>query len=432
MVMRKFVIINSEVINMTDVKLGPLIKLYRKKLQLTQDELSIGICTTSYLSRIENDLVIPETQVLKLLLKRLGQEEQQLLTQYNEKIQTFEKIYSKLLDDQPLSNDDITIVKEEQNLLLATFQQLIYARYLMKENRLEEAALIIEPIIQTFKMEHNRLTELFISISTYYYLIVGDYSRILDLEQSLHLNQYFLSKHDYEQAIYYYHLSFAAHRDYQFSLALNYIEEASRRFTHKYRPLFELKLYSMYGVIYNALYRFDDSLKEYDAAIELLHLVPSIATNDQWASLLNNRAYCYECMTKYDLAIKYYEQSIHYKEDLHVIINYMRVLVLANRLEEVKELQKNYPISMFTITHHQNQWSLIYALANVEEISLETFQKMEEQAFKSIIKEKHIELIIRYSKAVAEVYSALHNYKKALLIYKKAFETSQELLSYGK
>lgn len=59
-----------------DVKLGPLIKLFRKQQKLRQDDLSIGICTTSYLSRIENDLVEPDIQILKLLLTRLGQDNQ--------------------------------------------------------------------------------------------------------------------------------------------------------------------------------------------------------------------------------------------------------------------------------------------------------------------------------------------------------------------
>lgn len=411
-----------------DVKLGPLIKLVRKQQKLTQDELSIGICATSYLSRIENDIVVPDAQLVKLLLNRLGQDDQLLLNQYKEKRKALEEIYSKLLDDLSLTKDEIKLLIEESNLLLASFQQLVYVRYLLKENKVKEATLLIQPIIETIKFEKNRLTEVFISVSTYYHLLVDKYKKILELETTYYLSNYFINDHTYEKAIYSYHLSFATHRNYRFSLALTYITQASHLFTHNYRPLFQLKLYSMYGVIYNALNRYHDSLREYKAAIELLQSVPSIATNDQWASILNNQAYCYECMSKDHLAISNYKKSIGYKEDLHTIINYMRVLALTNKLEEVKALLEDYPVTRFTISHHLAQWSLIYAIANINNLPIEEFQKIGEKGYQSILKENHIELIIRYSPKLASIYSDHQMYKKAMLIYKYAFKTSQELL----
>lgn len=35
---------------------GVLIRMYRKQQGMKQDDLAVGICTTSYLSRIENNL----------------------------------------------------------------------------------------------------------------------------------------------------------------------------------------------------------------------------------------------------------------------------------------------------------------------------------------------------------------------------------------
>ena len=61
---------------------GRLIKYHRQQQGLKQDDVAVGICTPSYLSRIENGLVIAEPSVYELLLARLGidliQEQEQL------------------------------------------------------------------------------------------------------------------------------------------------------------------------------------------------------------------------------------------------------------------------------------------------------------------------------------------------------------------
>ena len=51
---------------------GQLIKYHRQQQGLKQDDVAVGICTPSYLSRIENGLVIAEPSVYELLLARLG------------------------------------------------------------------------------------------------------------------------------------------------------------------------------------------------------------------------------------------------------------------------------------------------------------------------------------------------------------------------
>ncbi|WP_138417109.1 helix-turn-helix domain-containing protein [Aquibacillus sediminis] len=54
------------------MKKGDFIKLHRKNANMTQDQLSLGICSVSYLSKIENNDVIPSEQIRSLLFSRLG------------------------------------------------------------------------------------------------------------------------------------------------------------------------------------------------------------------------------------------------------------------------------------------------------------------------------------------------------------------------
>ncbi len=78
---------------------GRMIKVCRQRKGLKQDDVAVGICTSSYLSRIENSVVIADATVYELLLERLGidmiREEEQLTA----KRTLLETIYEKLLSN---------------------------------------------------------------------------------------------------------------------------------------------------------------------------------------------------------------------------------------------------------------------------------------------------------------------------------------------
>ena len=52
------------------MNLGQLIKLERQRQNIKQEALALGICVPSYLSRIENGLVIPSEDIKHLILIR--------------------------------------------------------------------------------------------------------------------------------------------------------------------------------------------------------------------------------------------------------------------------------------------------------------------------------------------------------------------------
>ena len=54
------------------MNLGQLIKLERQRQNIKQEALATGICVPSYLSRIENGLVIPSEDVKHHILMRLN------------------------------------------------------------------------------------------------------------------------------------------------------------------------------------------------------------------------------------------------------------------------------------------------------------------------------------------------------------------------
>jgi transcriptional regulator with XRE-family HTH domain len=54
------------------INIGQIIKVNRKRLKLSQEELCFGICSPSNLSKIENGVRVPERIIFKALMERMG------------------------------------------------------------------------------------------------------------------------------------------------------------------------------------------------------------------------------------------------------------------------------------------------------------------------------------------------------------------------
>ncbi len=55
-----------------DFALCALVKMYRKKFDLSQSDIAKDICVPSYVSKIENGEIEPNIQIVELLLKKVG------------------------------------------------------------------------------------------------------------------------------------------------------------------------------------------------------------------------------------------------------------------------------------------------------------------------------------------------------------------------
>lgn len=57
--------------NIEEVSFGKILKYYRTKLSLTQEELAEGICSRKYISRLEKDIQIPTLDIVNKLSNKL-------------------------------------------------------------------------------------------------------------------------------------------------------------------------------------------------------------------------------------------------------------------------------------------------------------------------------------------------------------------------
>ncbi|PGN24277.1 response regulator transcription factor [Bacillus thuringiensis] len=82
--------------NIKNEDIGKIIYEERIKSGIRQDELCHNICSTAYLSKIENKKIIPTSHITNLLYKRLDEIKNNNYCVLNEEIQ-IEKLYDKLL-----------------------------------------------------------------------------------------------------------------------------------------------------------------------------------------------------------------------------------------------------------------------------------------------------------------------------------------------
>ena len=58
---------------MKEQSMGQMVRRIRVEQGMTQEVLADGICTTSYLSRVEHGSQIPSREIYQLLMERLGE-----------------------------------------------------------------------------------------------------------------------------------------------------------------------------------------------------------------------------------------------------------------------------------------------------------------------------------------------------------------------
>lgn len=173
------------------MNLGQLIKLERQRQNIKQEALAIGICVPSYLSRIENGLVIPSEDIKHHILMRLNISLDSLNGNRNEK----KIVQFKIRFKQILNSRDKKLAKE-----------------LLSE---------IHLYIEEHPLDEERLTLLLLEARLMVML-----PEVLDMKNNIHILKAFKKEMTIEQLFYLYTIQgITAYQDNQFSQASQIFKE---------------------------------------------------------------------------------------------------------------------------------------------------------------------------------------------------------------
>jgi len=158
-------------------EIGSFIKKKRKELNVTQDVISNGICSVSYLSKIENNQIVPNEYYVKEIMGKLDVEDSYYQKTSDDKLYLNSMIKGIFYLDDDLVIEVFNEVKEIKNNLVINICKLGYYVYFNKEDE-NQYVMMLENLV-------NNMTDLelkaYLFFSSIYFISKEKYKTALEV-----------------------------------------------------------------------------------------------------------------------------------------------------------------------------------------------------------------------------------------------------------
>jgi tetratricopeptide (TPR) repeat protein len=419
------------------LSVGYSIKEERLKQQMKQITLAKGICSTSYLSKIESELIVPSKEITELLLKRLNteiqlisiDEEQKFITDfyevYKRGIQTRDKkfIRNRLHE---ISYANIKIVFSLKNHF---FDYSLYMfRLLMILDEDEDKLLAsYENLLNISPIFNDKQKFIFNLNSGLYYFLIGKYQVALkSLESSLEFIN-LLDHEEWEKADFYNVLSMTYFKNYEYYNSINYANKSLQYY--KDNLLFKRAIdgYIVIGAAHK-------NIKEYKIAEQSYNLAKTLAIEyaltDYEGIVYQNLGNLFAIQDNHLKSVEYFNLSLKCQESNYSSDGYLLTLLSIvkecsklNIQEQVVEWCKRglERIETERLKTKRNNLSYYYHFsiyrALEDSLEIELVIKKAIKHFENIQDYRHVH---KYSMFLANHYFNEKKFKAAGLFYQKA------------
>ncbi|MEK3955568.1 MULTISPECIES: helix-turn-helix domain-containing protein [unclassified Psychrobacillus] len=415
--------------------IGHIIKSERIDQSMKQTTLAKGICSTSYLSKIENSLTVPSEEVVNLLLKKLDIEIDQVSSEKENKVITsLSELYKigVLKRDKNFIRGALQKYTDEKLHFLQlnnyySYQLYLFRLLLILDEKKENLQSIYKAIVQ-IKDEIDEKTKFILNLNLgIYSYLEGNYQAALNrLELSLgHLNKG--SIEEWELADFYNVLSLTYSKCNEFFNAINYASKSL--LYYKDNLLFERAIdnYIVIGIAYKKMRQFQEAEKNYYLAAKLAKDYKLINYEEVIYQNLGSLYAIQGCPEK---AIEFYKLSLKIKEEdcnaegyllttLSIIKEYSKqsdhqqVLQWCQKglikIAQEKSSTKNY----FAYFYHLEIYS--HYLNQTEELEMVLTEAI--SYFENEQDGRHVQ---KYSILLADYLFKHHKFKAASIYYQKA------------
>ncbi|MGP4063259.1 helix-turn-helix domain-containing protein [Halobacillus sp. H74] len=421
------------------MKKGALLKYYRKQKDMSQEEVSEGIVSPSYLSKIENNQINAADETMNLLFKRIGIDSSHLqqvedefksdLTDWERTLLTNDPVGSKIIHEKLQANLD-TIKNIE--LLLDFHVKLI--RYHIINTNFNAVGRSLE-IIQGVSEHMNNRTEFFYHKHLGNYLL--NHFEYEEAQNHLELatNKYSVNTFSRtEKADLYYLYSICLARLRRDAIALEYAKEALDIYRDKYLLKECANTHVQLGASNSRIQNYEIAQFHYDTAKDLalqLKLTPLLGIIEHNIANLKLK------MNKYTEAIDHLEICLEYKSESYNTSYFTSLILLVSvnyRANNLEEAQKWVKEGM----HLKNK----YQATNLQKLELKFFHKLllkSTEEWEAFIMDDFISYLesnhkwyhlITYSKIIATYFKEKFSYKKSTYYYELAVNAYQTLNRY--
>ena len=168
-------VINSSRNDFQDI--GGYIKKKRKELNITQDMVSSGICSVSYLSKIENNQIVPKEFYVREIMEKLEVEKEFFEKDLNDSVY-LEKMLKGIfyLDDELIENTYNEIEIIEHNLTI-NICKLAYYVYFAKNDD-NQYVMMLENLVNNMT---NFELKIYLLLASLYYIALDKLKIALEI-----------------------------------------------------------------------------------------------------------------------------------------------------------------------------------------------------------------------------------------------------------
>lgn len=412
--------------------IGEIIKKERIKQNIKQVALAKGICSTSYLSKIENQKIIPNDEIVELLIEKLKLELLDVShTEEDSLIFTLSSLYKESLLNRnkneilkSLNNIDESINFKDVNkyyyfqlylfrIKLATFDDI---------NNLHEDFLILQMLEGKLELQQEFILN--VNMSLYYYYNNQNHKALPLLEQTLRFYKT-IPIEEWEIADFNNIISTFYLKSRNNVNSIKYANEAVEYYNSQLFFERSIDCYIKIGIAYK-------NLLDYNQAQEIFSLAQRISVklklSNKEGIIYHNLGSLYAVQENHKKALEYYLHSFELRKIDRDIEG-----VLLTILSIVKEYSKQHNSSQLRIWSKEglsiiqrknlsDNLSYYYHFSIYLSKETENFEDILIKAIKHFEKILDLRHVQKYSILLADYYVSQNKFKASGIYYKKAIE----------
>lgn len=426
--------------------IGAKIRYHRKKKGLTLEQLAEGICSVSYLSKIEHGDKSSE-EISRMLCDRLtisyldeDEENQEYLTQLDQELDNF---YASMINTPVLS--DLSSIKDSLELKLTTindpnislkFDLFSFCFNTMSENYTEQ---------EDIKQRLNTFKELFSPKLLYYYeLFNGIYccniAQLEEANQSLYKAERLLPtvRHSEEdEGELYYQIARLETSSYHVPKSINYANRALNIFNKSYNMKRIADCQTLLGISNRRIFNFADAEYHYEQALKFITI---LGNSERKAILYHNLAYCHQSQNHSDKALDLLQRSLELKQKdkastpslVFTITGIAEIYLALNEFEKAKHYA-DQGLALVTPSDDSVDYIRLklvdLKIAGASDSAYETF--LRHKVIPAISKRNMWDEVAKFAEELASYYFKHGQYKLSSIYYRQANDSRKKVYNPG-
>jgi len=424
------------------VIIGHLIRRERLNKQMKQTYLAKGICSPSYLSKIENNDILPSKEILELISVKLdidfGGMEDLLEESEGRSRNEFKQIYKEITLNRNIEYAKETLIKLFDDRFFYINKDDFYAYNLLVLRLLltgKDNNEMVDSYLQPLIKDQEKM-----STCQYYLLkkVQGIYSyHLKNFSQSLFFFEEAISVSnkisltDWEKADFHYMYSLTNLAESHNINAIEYSNLALQHYLESFQFKRAIECFIIQGIALKKSNKFKEALATYQKASEISEKFNSTYYK---ALIAQNLGSLHASLEEFDTSLKFYIQSFELKSKLEdKVLSIFSIIQVYSRQNNVQgiikwtekglnEIENNAELRAYS--YHFN----LYRIFTNETNNIDTDYLCEAiNYFESIKDYRHT---YKYSIKMGNVLENGNKYKKSNYFYKKAIKFSNKQSKY--